>query len=786
MADDLTVQLIAVVDQFNANMQAATSAVQDAASQMSSAMDKLTDKVQEDIDSQESRWDELKDKLKEVAEAWGVFEAFKMGKEVIEGATEAAEKMHLMAVQTGVTIEEMQKLQYASAATGVPLERLPMMVERLMLSAESGSKRAEAGMRALGISVTDLGGDPYNMLLKMGDALDRMGPSSAKARQAFGELFGPRGMMFIEPISQLRELSEELEHMGIVMNDQTVAGLVAAQEDFNKLGFVVKQDEMILTALFTPALRALTEGLTQVLAGLGATVNQSQTFQERARAASVELIKILRDITLAVADAAYHAVKDLESIAAAMEKILSVAYKLLVIPGIINFALHPLTDFSSQWKKGADGVESDVDRMNKSINTFFDNMIKTAGTAPKIEPTGGGAGGLDTSIADARKAKEAEAAAKKLEELHRKQLADFEEDQRLEVLLAGDTADVKVEAAKKDFDEAVKLFGARSREATRAAAGELQAEQSRFNQTREIYNRETDDITKAEMNQLKMQEDHEKALVDMKLVSHQQMNTDELKFVNEEEALELKALTAKMANYKADTKEYQALADQKLAIEQKYQAERQRIVDDGNKQQMAQTQELATRIGNQFQGLFRQIIEGHQSMTQIAVGLLKSLAEEAIAIGLKMLVATLFQQQTQQLQYARVAGAGAYAALAWIPLIGPALGAAAAAEAFAMSMAFEKGGIVPSAGVLAGGGVPAIVHPGEGILPVPLTHLLLNAATGQRSETGAFKPGPPGGGNTAIINVHAMDSKSVGQFFDRNKHVVSRAMAASVRSLRGM
>lgn len=79
---------------------------------------------------------------------------------------------------------------------------------------------------------------------------------------------------------------------------------------------------------------------------------------------------------------------------------------------------------------------------------------------------------------------------------------------------------------------------------------------------------------------------------------------------------------------------------------------------------------------------------------------------------------------------AGVAAAGAYASQAWIPLVGPELGAAAASAAFAQVMgymAFEQGGIVPGRSGMA---VPAIVHGGEMVLPTSLSRKMQESAGG--------------------------------------------------------
>ena len=82
---------------------------------------------------------------------------------------------------------------------------------------------------------------------------------------------------------------------------------------------------------------------------------------------------------------------------------------------------------------------------------------------------------------------------------------------------------------------------------------------------------------------------------------------------------------------------------------------------------------------------------------------------------------------------AAVAAAGAYSALAGVPIIGPVIGAIAAAGTFAAVealAAFETGGIIPNTGV-------ALVHQGEAVLPAHLTNLLMNTANNSTTNSSA-------------------------------------------------
>jgi hypothetical protein len=89
--------------------------------------------------------------------------------------------------------------------------------------------------------------------------------------------------------------------------------------------------------------------------------------------------------------------------------------------------------------------------------------------------------------------------------------------------------------------------------------------------------------------------------------------------------------------------------------------------------------------------------------------------QSMISNSLKAALTEKASEETSQLAHAKSAAAAAGHAVANIPIVGPALAIVAAGATFAAMMAFEEGGIVP--GVGRGDIVPAMLTPGEGVVP---------------------------------------------------------------------
>jgi hypothetical protein len=101
----------------------------------------------------------------------------------------------------------------------------------------------------------------------------------------------------------------------------------------------------------------------------------------------------------------------------------------------------------------------------------------------------------------------------------------------------------------------------------------------------------------------------------------------------------------------------------------------------------------------------------------------------------------------QQFALAKSAAAGAYNAMVNIPIIGPELGAVAAATTFAAIMAFEKGGIVPKDDI-------AMLHKNELVLPANIaTHVMQTAGGeggGQSGHTFNYNPTIHGSSDASV------------------------------------
>jgi len=233
----------------------------------------------------------------------------------------------------------------------------------------------------------------------------------------------------------------------------------------------------------------------------------------------------------------------------------------------------------------------------------------------------------------------------------------------------------------------------------------------------------------------------------------------------------MKELADTQSMGQAKVAEARRINDQLAALDKKYQDQKAELAA-----QEAQTEKAAAmEVANAFGQSMLRVAEGHESMAKMAQGAFESIVSHSLQAAL-MEVA---HEKTAQLAHAESAAAAAMHAMSSIPVIGPALGLVAGATTFAAAMAFEGGGVVP--GVGRGDIVPAMLSPGEGIVPGGVMDGLSKLA---RSG------GMAGGGTHYHVHgvhfaptVHALDSDGVDEVLTKHQDQFQRHFENTLRKM---
>ncbi len=200
-------------------------------------------------------------------------------------------------------------------------------------------------------------------------------------------------------------------------------------------------------------------------------------------------------------------------------------------------------------------------------------------------------------------------------------------------------------------------------------------------------------------------------------MTDQRKEQEDMEAANAEYALQMASFAQQIAALDKYGKDYEnklrELQDKQRQLTQQHENEITQIRDAAEKARnariMAGEQQLEDSIAS---GLARTIL-GHQSFAAMMNSLGNQVAEGLIQNALKSILA---DDMTKEKDAAAAARAAFRTSMQGLPfpaniVAAPVMGAAA----FAAAMAFEGGGIVP--GVGRGDVVPAMLTPGEGIIP---------------------------------------------------------------------
>ncbi len=258
------------------------------------------------------------------------------------------------------------------------------------------------------------------------------------------------------------------------------------------------------------------------------------------------------------------------------------------------------------------------------------------------------------------------------------------------------------------------------------------------------------------------------AAVQMGQITHAQELAELKKFHAEEMKIEIDALLAEQALHKDDPVKFQEIQNRILAAKRKSNLDIQKINTQAAQEEMKTWTQVATVItsslGNALTGLItktKSFGQAMQSMMQsISQGFMKlamDMAMEWVKGEMIKKAASITTATTQATGNAVVAGSGAAASAASIPVYGWAIALAAGAAVLAGVMGM-KGSIGSAAG---GWDIPA------GINPMAQLHSREMVLPEEHADT---IRGLKGGGKGGMqVHIHAMDPKSFKQALSRNQ-----------------
>lgn len=170
----------------------------------------------------------------------------------------------------GLTVNQLQSLQFAGELTGVSADKLTQGLARFskgISEAAAGTGTAKKAFDDLGISITDSEGNIKStdrLLAEVSDGLTKTGSSADKVRVAF-DLFGRSGVDMINTLSggskALADMRGEFNNLTFELTTEQAKAVELANDTFSRLGTTLSSIGQQITAEFLPKLARATASI---------------------------------------------------------------------------------------------------------------------------------------------------------------------------------------------------------------------------------------------------------------------------------------------------------------------------------------------------------------------------------------------------------------------------------------------------------------------------------------------------------------------------------------------
>lgn len=286
-------------------------------------------------------------------------------------AAKNADSLITLSSQTGLSVERLQELQYASELVDVSIDQIADALKSMigtMKDATSGTGDAAEAYKRLGVRVTDAQGnlrdsnEVFEEIIRRLSEVKNPTERAALAMKIFGEEAGRLNPLIEDGGKKLKQLSKEAHDMGYVMSDETVSSLGAlddAMQRFDNTSETVK-NQMALALL--PVLTSVLNIITAIPPGVLSTVTVAVTLITTIAAAA----KALKTITSITDLFGISATRTLGTILAVVAALIALSAIIAVIAGKGN----DLNRAMSSVGNAVGSVQGNVQKAQKTIPRY--------------------------------------------------------------------------------------------------------------------------------------------------------------------------------------------------------------------------------------------------------------------------------------------------------------------------------------------------------------------------------------------------------------------------------
>lgn len=289
-------------------------------------------------------------------------------------SAQASDELATLSKQTGFTVEELQKMQYASEFVDVSFETMTGSIKKLTAKMSSGASVFED----LGVSIYDANGNMRDATDVWYDSIEALSKiENETERDAVSmELFGKSAMEMAGIVDDggqaLKEMGQEAEEMGLILDEDAIE----SANEFNDAAEKIKQTA---SASFKKAGATLATALLPVLEKLGAIVTKVTTWianltktQQKTILTIVALVAAISPVAAIIAKI----ISVVNTLKTAMTA-LSGAFTFFTSPvGLVIAAITALIAIGVLLYKNWDTIKAKAQELWTNLTTTFNN-IKT-------------------------------------------------------------------------------------------------------------------------------------------------------------------------------------------------------------------------------------------------------------------------------------------------------------------------------------------------------------------------------------------------------------------------
>jgi hypothetical protein len=691
-----------------------------------------TEEMESGIAVIKERMEGLSESFKTLAEVAGIALSVEGLKSYIEAMADLGLQTERSKAILGISAEQVGVLGGVAKLTGTSVGGMENAIERMSLNIQKSTRDAfnpaAEGLKALGLSAKELIGLPADQyFLRLSDAVSKFAPSLNLTNAVMA--VGGRGVAQLLPLLQLgsehfREMEAAIKATGATLNDAQAGAFAATHERLTLMGMSLQGLGIKIFSVLKPAIDAAAESTTKWLQSFTA-----DDIRDAANTVGNALITIAQQVA---------------------EFFVRAGFSIDILKGKFHDLMPSLevtlTGVAAAAYRAGEDIEKPLKDVLARIRAEWDKPI-TFGGSEGGDPAAKMQAQLDEIAAAAAAAREKLDAAIPKSGTMAAAVQSF-------IALQNEVAGYASALGKAA--PAISMGG---KDAVSARISELQnvikLQDEAFRQTQERLNSEAKvgQITETQKTQALL------AALDARYKAQ---------FVALGEEEEIGGLSKE---------QHQKILNEKLQLDQKYEADRQKIRDQGMQAEFKAWQSsldhMASAFNSQLQGLLNKTETWSQAMAKIATNLATQMIEtlEKVAIinplanALKEVPApTEFLQSILKAIMASVGQVFAGASAFFAPLLGP--GAPAAAAAVSTGVEATAKGIasldVGTDYVVKGG--LALIHEGEQIRPA--------------ETSGPWTGG--GGGMTVNFNLSAIDTQTGYAFMLKQLPAFARSLQTHI------